>query len=145
MTQKIENGLHCTSHALVSQYGATLSTRLESIYAEPWPQYPVRVDAVTYANWAGAYTTLHPTRPTISTTDPVNQGPGALKILFHETSHGMVDKVRDAISVAEARFNSRQPSKVFHSGSIWHAVLFHRAGELVREQIAGYIPYAREE
>ena len=76
---------------------------------------------------------------------PSQSGPGALKILFHETSHGMVDKVRDAISVAEARFNSRQPSKVFHSGSIWHAVLFHRAGELVREQIAGYIPYAREE
>ena len=129
---------------LGSQYGTTLSMRLESIYAQPWPQYPVRVDAVTYANWAGAYTTLHPTRPTISTTDPANQGPAALEMLFHETSHGMVDKLRNAISVAEASLNSRQPSNVFHSGSIWHAVLFYTAGELVREQIPGYIPYAEK-
>jgi len=55
---------------LVERYGSILNARMSSIYDEPWPQHPVRVDAVAYANWAGAYTTPVPTRPTISTTDP---------------------------------------------------------------------------
>lgn len=121
---------------LVKQYGPTLSTKMVSVYGQPWPQYPVRVDAVAYANWAGAYTTVHPTRPTISTTDLGNQGTAALEILFHETSHGMVDKLMDAIQKAEASHRG------FHSGSIWHAILFYTAGELVAEQIPGYVPYA---
>jgi hypothetical protein len=128
---------------LVEQYGSTLTKKMVSIYDQPWPQYPVRVDAVTYANWAGAYTTLHPTRPTISTTDPANQGMAALEIVFHETSHGMMDKVTDAIHVAEANLNAhRSKGGAFHSGSIWHAVLLYTAGELVAAQIAGYVPYA---
>jgi hypothetical protein len=52
---------------LVKRYGATLSAQMQRIYDEPWPRYPVRVDSVAYANWAGAYTTVEPTRPTIST------------------------------------------------------------------------------
>ena len=36
------------------------------VFEAPWPGNPVRVDIVAYANWAGAYTTIEPTRPTIS-------------------------------------------------------------------------------
>ena len=122
---------------LVKQYGATVSAQLQHIYDEPWPQYPVRVDAVAYANWAGAYTTIGPTRPTISTTDPANQGIAALEIVFHETSHGMMDKVMGAIHSAESGSRTR-----LNSGSIWHAVLFYTAGELVAEQVTAYTPYA---
>lgn len=127
---------------LVQRYGTALSTEMSSIYSEPWPQYPVRVDTVTYANWAGAYTTLKPTRPTISTTDPANQGTAALEIVFHETSHGMMGKVMDAIAAAEANLNAHRSGTAFHSGSIWHAVLFYTAGELVKKQIPDYTPYA---
>jgi len=127
---------------LVKRYGSTLSAEMASIYHEPWPQYPVRVDAVAYANWAGAYTTDEPTRPTISTTDAANQGAAALEILFHETSHGMMGKVMDAIHSAEIGLNAQRPGAAFHSGSIWHAVLFYTAGDLVAEQIPGYVPYA---
>ena len=127
---------------LVKRYGATLSAQMKRIYDEPWPQYPVRVDAVAYANWAGAYTTVEPTRPTISTTDPANQGVAALEILFHETSHGMMDKVMDAMQSAETSLNAHRSGAAFHSGSIWHAVLFYTAGELVAEQFPGYTPYA---
>jgi len=126
---------------LVKRYGSILSARMSRIYDEPWP-HPVRVDAVAYANWAGAYTTPAPTRPTISSTDPRNQGPAALEAVFHETSHGMIGKVRDAISAAEANLNAHRPGAAFHPGSIWHAVLFYTADELVAEQIPGYIPYA---
>lgn len=127
---------------LVQRYGSTLSTQMASIYREPWPQYPVRVDTVAYANWAGAYTTDDPTRPTISTTDTANQGAAALEILFHETSHGMMGQVMGAIHSAESSLNAHRPGTAFHSGSIWHGVLFYTAGKLVAEQIPGYIPYA---
>jgi fructose/tagatose bisphosphate aldolase len=51
----------------------------------------IRVDAVAYANWAGAYTTLYPTRPTISTLNSANQETAALEIVFHGSSHAMMD------------------------------------------------------
>jgi hypothetical protein len=121
-----------------------LSSKMITIYGEPWPQYPVRVDAVAYANWAGAYTSIEPTRVTISTTDASNQGPAALEIVFHETSHGMMNKVMDAMRRADADLNAHHPNSPFHPGSIWHAVLFYTAGELVAEQIPGYIPYAEK-
>lgn len=127
---------------LITRFGPALSTELSRIYDEPWPNYPVRVDAVAYANWAGAYTTVEPTRPTISTADPANQGTAALEIVFHETSHGMMGKVMEAMNAAETSLNAHRSGAAFHSGSIWHAVLFYTAGELVAEQIAGYTPYA---
>jgi hypothetical protein len=127
---------------LLNQYGSGLAERLDAIYDRPWPQDPVRVDVVAYANWAGAYTTLFPTRPTISTTDPANQGTAALEIVFHETSHGLMDNVQSAIGLAESDLNAHRPNGAFHSGSIWHAILFFTAGELVAEQIPGYVPYA---
>jgi hypothetical protein len=127
---------------LVERYGPTISSRMITIYSQPWPQYPVRVDAVAYANWAGAYTTLEPARPTISTSDRANQGAAALEIVFHETSHGMMDKVMQAIGAAEANVNSRRSGNPYHSGSIWHAVLFYTAGELVLQQVPGYVAYA---
>jgi hypothetical protein len=126
----------------VSRYGQALAADLSRIYGEPWPQYPVRVDAVGYANWAGAYTTLYPTRPTISTTDAANQDMAALEIVFHETSHGMMDEVMKGMRAAESNVNAHRTGAPFHSGSIWHAVLFYTAGELVAERIPGYVPYA---
>jgi hypothetical protein len=128
--------------SLVDRYGSAISARMISIYSQPWPRYPVRVDSVAYANWAGAYTTLEPTRPTISSSDPANQGAAALEIVFHETSHGMMDKVMHAIGAAEASVNAHRSENPYHSGSIWHAVLFYTAGELVSEQIPGYVAYA---
>ena len=127
---------------LVAQYGSMLAAEISTIYATPWPQYPVRIDAVAYADWAGAYTTLFPTRPTVSTSDPANQGTAALEIIFHETSHGMMGKLMDAIRLAETNLNAQRTSGAFHSGSIWHAVLFYMAGELVAKQVPGYVPYA---
>jgi hypothetical protein len=127
---------------LVGKYGEGLKNSLIKIYEAPWPGHPVRVDAAVYAGQFGAYTTDEPTRPTISTTDPANQGTAALEIIFHETSHGMMDKVMDAMRVAEENVNIHGEYKTFHTGTLWHAVLFYTAGELVAEQIPGYVPYA---
>lgn len=128
---------------LTEKYGEGLKDSLARIYEEPWPGNPmVRVDATVYAGQFGAYTTDEPTRPTISTTDPANQGIAALEIVFHETSHGMMDKVIDTLHTAENEFNAKSPESPFHAGTLWHAVLFYTAGELVAEQVPNYLPYA---
>ncbi len=132
------------SEPLVARYGAAISQDLVRIYEAPWPQFPVRVDAVVYANWAGAYTTIEPTRPAISTSDPANQGAAALEVLFHETSHGMMDKVTDAIRAAESDVNAHRTGAPYRAGSLWHAVLFYTAGEVVAERIHGSVPYAEK-
>ena len=127
---------------LVERYGESLKDSLIRIYEVPWPSHPVRVDATVYASQYGAYTTNDPTRPTISTTDPANQGNAALEIVFHETSHGMMKKVMDVMSEAARNVNGSNQSKAFRSRTLWHAVLFYTAGELVAEQIPEYVPYA---
>ncbi|HEY6308742.1 MAG TPA: hypothetical protein VI488_20055 [Candidatus Angelobacter sp.] len=130
---------------LVKKYGQSISDALVRIYAEPWPGEPVRVDAVVYANWAGAYTTLEPTRPTISTTDSSNQGFSALEIVFHETSHGMIGNVMRSISEAENAVNARDAKQqVRFRRDLWHEVLFYTSGELVAEHVPGYRPFADE-
>jgi len=129
--------------ALVGRCGSSISDSLVRIYEVPWPEYPVRVDAVAYANWAGAYTTIHPTRPTISTTDPANQGTAALEIVFHETSHGMMNKVMDGLDAAEKAATPESSIGPIHSHrDLWHEILFYTSGELVAGCIPGYAPYA---
>ncbi|MBV9181336.1 MAG: hypothetical protein JO356_08485 [Acidobacteria bacterium] len=128
---------------LLDRYGVDMRQALARIYEVPWPSRPIRVDAVVYANCAGAYTTLFPTRPTISTTDAANQGTAALEMAFHESSHAMMEGVRAAIDSAE-KAATLAPSKTatpLHR-DLWHEVLFYTSGELVAELAPGYIPYA---
>jgi hypothetical protein len=86
---------------LVGRYGASLSQSLAKIYDVPWPQQPIRVDVVAYANWAGAYTTLYLTRATISSLNSANQGTAALEIVFHESSHAMMTRLMSDIDAAQ--------------------------------------------
>jgi hypothetical protein len=127
---------------LVVKYGYSLKNSLAKIYETPWPTEPVRVDMVMYANWAGAYTTLYPTRVTISTSEPANPEAGALETVFHESSHALVDKMRAAIDQAAAAENAHRAGSPFQPGPIWHAVLFYTAGALVAQRIPGYVPVA---
>ena len=126
---------------LVEQYGEKLKNSLVDIYGEPWPDQPIRVDVTIYGGRFGAYTTNGPTRPTICSRDPSSQGAAMLEVVFHETSHGMIEKVVEAISAAETDVNAGNPKETFHSDKLWHAVLFYTAGEVVAKQIPGYIPY----
>ena len=126
---------------LLSKNGLRVRQSLEIVYSTAWPTQPVRVETVAYANWAGAYTTLCPaTQPTISTTHIGNQGTAALEMIFHESSHGMVDKLQDAIKQAVSTLPSDKQKVI--PGTLWHAVLFYTAGELVAQHYRGYKPYA---
>lgn len=122
---------------LIDRYGALLAATLAQFYQNDWPSDPIRVDVVNYANWAGAFTTLHPTRITVSSTDVRNQNYAALEILFHEGSHGIIGKLRNVLESECKRQQVRLPGR-----DLWHAVLFYSTGEAVLRAIPGYVPYA---
>lgn len=133
---------------LVRRSGVNLSHRLAEIYQTDWPKDRIRVDVTVYANAAGAYTTLEPLRVTVSSTDARNQGPEALEILFHESSHGISDNVQNAI-LRECRQRDKPVPR-----DLWHALLFYTTGEVIRPTIfsseagtvkEGYVPYAVRE
>jgi hypothetical protein len=122
---------------LVAQCGKRLATELSRFYQASWPSDPVRVDVVNHANWAGAFTTPYPTRITISSIDGANQNNAGLEILFHEASHGLIDKLTDALHA-----ECKKQSVLLPRRDLWHAVLFYTTGEIVRRAIPGYVPYA---
>ncbi len=132
---------------LVRQLGGPLGQRLSDTYRADWPPGALRVDAVIYGGPFGAYTSLDPPRVTISSTDPRNQGPSALEVLFHEASHALAGAVRDAIA-RECRMRSKPIPR-----DLWHALLFYTTGEMVKRALSApegtgsrgsgaYTPYA---
>ena len=126
---------------LLERYGNSLAAALAKTYEVPWPEQPIRLDVVAYANWAGAYTTLYPTRSTISSLNAANQGTAALEIVFHEASHGMMTRVMNVIQTAEKE-QAAQHRGAIRAHGLWHEVLFYTSGELVAELVPGYAPYA---
>ena len=114
---------------LVRNRGLELAHRLAEIYQTAWPAEKIRVDVSSYANWAGAYTTLDPLRVTISSTDLRNQGNAALEVLFHEASHGIAESVQAAIA-RECRQRDKPIPR-----DLWHALIFYTTGELIRPVI----------
>ncbi len=122
---------------LIARHEGRLRVRLAEIYGTEWPDTRIETDVVFHANWAGAYTTLYPTRVTISSEDNGVPPLESLETLFHEVSHALIDKVRTAISE-----RTRSLGKLLPRKSLWHAVLFYSTGEIVRELAPGYTPYA---
>ena len=122
---------------LIARHEGRLRVRLAEIYRTEWPDTRIQTDVVFHANWAGAYTTLYPTRITISSEDAGESPLESLEILFHEASHALIDKVRASISQ-----RTRSLGKLLPRKSLWHAVLFYSTGEIVRGRIPGYTPYA---
>ena len=122
---------------VVSQHERRLRVRLSDIYKTKWPETRIPTDVVFHANWAGAYSTLNPIRITISSEDSEQPPSEGLELLFHEASHGLIERVRTSISR-----RARSLGKLLPRKSLWHAVLFYSTGEIVRQRIPGYTPYA---
>jgi hypothetical protein len=127
---------------LVREQGVGLSEKLADIYQTRWPRDKIRVDVCAFANPVGAYTTLDPLRVTIASTDPRNQGPEALEVLFHEASHGIAIPVEDAIS-RECKQREKPIPR-----NLWHALIIYTTGEVLSpvfkdpavEKVAGDAP-----
>jgi hypothetical protein len=128
---------------LLDRYGSVLAAKLSRILSTPWPGKPVHVEVVSYANWAGAYTSLDPTLITIGAKDEANQGDAGLEVLLHETIHSLFRRVDDELNRITADVLSKpgaNPAAVRRG--LWHELLFYIAGRTVADELPGYVPYA---
>ena len=111
---------------LIREQGVGLSQRLADIFQSTWPKAKIRVEVSAFAGAAGAYTTLDPLRVTISSTEPRNQAPDSLEVLFHEASHGIAIPVENAI-VRECRQRDKPIPR-----DLWHALVYYTTSEVLR-------------
>jgi len=121
---------------LVDSQGAGLAQQIATAFETPWPDRPLRVDVVAYANYAGSYTTLHPARITISSVDGGNQGTAALEVLFHAASGVMIDSISKTVEQAYERAKKDPPPE------ITEMMLWFTSGFFVQQLYPSYTPYA---
>ena len=123
---------------LLAKYGGAMRKEIAAAYEADWPAATIRVDVSAYAGPHGAYTTTRPSvHITISSTDPGYRAPAALEMLFHETSHALDDRIRDAL---QRELNARD--RLFRRREFSHAILFYTAGEIAQRHLPGYETYA---
>jgi hypothetical protein len=121
---------------LVDKDGATLSQQIAMAFETPWPDHPLRIDVVAYANSGGAYTTLHPSRIIVSSIDGGNQDVAALEVLFHAASVALMDTVTGIIIRGFTAQKKSPPP------GLAEAILFFTSGFLVKQLYPDYTPYA---
>jgi len=133
---------------LVVHYGGELAAELADAYRAEWPREVIDVDVLTYANWAGAYTSTGPPHIRISSSLEANTDWWALEMVFLEASHTMVGGRRGA--VAAAIRESAEQVGAPRPRWLWHAIIFYTTGELVRRALQKdtavfFVPYALRE
>jgi len=113
--------------------------RLTRLYGKPWFTDPVRVDVVLVGKRQGAYTSVRPrVHIVMASADTSYGGTNGIEMLFHESSHALIDNVSQAIAAAARRAGK-------DTRDLWHVVLFYIAGEVTRQVLAArsvdYQPY----
>jgi hypothetical protein len=93
--------------ALLRLHGNKVTEKLTHVLASPWPSSAVHVELVSYANWAGAYTSLDPTWLTIGTRQDGNDGDAALEVILHETAHSLFRPVSSELDRIKREVLSR--------------------------------------
>jgi hypothetical protein len=119
-------------------YALAITARLTTLYGVPWFATTVRVDVVRVGKSQGAYTSNNPTHIVVASADESYGQWSSVEMLFHESSHGLIQNLLAAVNRALAMSNKR-PS------DLWHVVLFYIAGEVTRQELAkngvDYKPY----
>jgi hypothetical protein len=121
---------------LVDDHGASLAQQISTAFETPWPDHPLRVDVVAYANYAGSYTTPHPTRIMISSIDGGNQDTAGLEVLFHAASYAMLDAISTKVKPAYERAKREPPPE------LPEMMLWFTTGYLVEQIYPNYTAYA---
>jgi hypothetical protein len=120
---------------LVDKQGSVLAQQIATAFETQWPERPLRVDVVAYANYAGSYTTLDPARITISSIDGGNQGTAALEVLFHAASAVMIDAISATVKQAYERAKRDPPPEIMQM------ILWFTSGFLVQQLYPNYTMY----
>jgi hypothetical protein len=115
---------------VLKQVEGGIARRLEAAYGGTWPEEPVRVDVVFYANYDGAYSIGGVA--TVSSGDEANRMPQAVEIIFHESSHTdpLELSLRELIARAFSAEGLEAPDR------LWHDVIFYTTGEATRLEFA---------
>jgi outer membrane receptor for ferrienterochelin and colicins len=113
----------------ICEVGPRVVPLLETAFEAKFPK-SIRLELVAASTGGGAYTSLMGGVFIVaSTLDPRDQGRAGTELMFHESSHAMMDAVRPALGPTAPP-------------QLWHAVLFFTVGEAFRRQWPDYIPYA---
>ena len=102
---------------------------LERIYKMKLPAEKIRIDLACYATWAGAFsyndTYCH---VIFSSQHKSNQGDLAAEVVFHETSHFLVDKLMEQITTAAKTRNVKKEL------GLWHNMIFYTTGAVLEKE-----------
>ena len=116
---------------LVEEIAPQMVAGLEKLYGADWPHDKLRIDlSGSYTHWAGAYTTSNPNHIVISSTRKGYKGPRGLEMVFHESSHLMLEAEEGLIPETIAKNCAARGVPV--PKNLWHAILFYTSGELTR-------------
>ena len=120
---------------MLAEAGAELLAELAKAYGSPMPKR-IDVDVAAFGGEFGAYTvgdseTVH---CVIASSNPGTQGFGALEILMHEPSHGIVAPAAGALGADLVKATEELNRKI--PRNLWHALLFFTTGELTRRALA---------
>jgi len=111
-----------------TKYAPPIIERLTALYRVSWFSAPVRVDVVRVGKSQGAYTSNNPTHIVVASDDKSYNQWASTEMLFHESSHGLIQNVMTAVNAALAASKKQAPI-------LWHVVLFYIAGEVTRQQL----------
>ena len=124
---------------LLARYGDSVVTRLQQVYDITWPSNGLQIDIAAYTNWAGAYSTSRfGSLIMMASTDESTGGPMGMESMFHESLHQWDREVSQKLRSIATELGLQVPSNLSHT------MIFHTAGELIREQIPDHRPYAEE-
>src|SRR5262249_24526508 len=90
-----------------AMYAPAIVPRLTSLYGVAWFAAPVRVDVVRFSISQGAYTSNNPTHIVVGSADASYDNWASTEMLFHESSHGLIQKVEAAVDAALKASNKR--------------------------------------
>ncbi len=107
-----------------------LVPELERIYQTKLPVGKIRIDLTDYATWSGAFSFNDRfCHVVFSTTHYSNQGDLAPEVLFHETSHFLVDKLSDLIA------KEAKGKDIKASINLWHNMIFYTTGYVMTKEL----------
>jgi len=103
---------------------------LERIYQTKLPfDKKVIIDLTCYATWAGAFSYNDGFCHVIfASAHGSNKGELATEVIFHETSHFLVDKVNDKLSVLV------KGKDIKKNINLWHNMIFYTTGYVLERQ-----------
>ena len=125
--------------------GPKVLPKLAAFYQLPWyeDRDPIRVDIVHVGNARGGYTWTRPrVHSVLDSADATYGGWLGVEMLLHEASHGLTDRLAEAIEKEAAAAGKKD------DGTLWHVAQFFVVGEVLKRTLAAdcieFTPYMYE-